>query len=228
MPKLPSLMSSLPLPNFLFPITATINHLLADAPWARQQLILHAGKIASIDAGLAVLRLGVTGDGYVEAAPSVAPASVTIRIKLSDLPLIAHNRERAFSYVQIEGDAEFANAISQLSKTLRWDAEHDLERVVGPIAATRLVAGAKAALGAARTGQRKLTDNLTEYLLDEQPTLVRTAHAGEHGAGVARTRDDVERLAKRIARLEQALPPAVPPTTPVATGAAPSPLLDAT
>lgn len=217
MPKLPDLVSNLPLPNFLLPITATINHLLADAPWARQQLILHVGKVATIDTGLAALRLGVTGDGYVEAAPTVASANVTIRIKLSDLPLIVQHRARAFSYVQIEGDAEFANTISQLSKSLRWDVEHDLERVVGPIAALRLVAGAQAALTAAKTGQRKLTENLTEYLLDEQATLVRTGLADEHAAGVVRTRDDVERLAKRIARLEQALP----------TGAGSPPLLDA-
>ena len=68
-------------------------------------------------------------------------ASVTIRIQPSDLALIMQNRERAFSYVKIEGDAEFANAISQLSKSLRWDAEHDLEKVFGPIAAVRLVSG---------------------------------------------------------------------------------------
>ena len=79
----------------------------------------------------------------LETAPADVPANVTIRVKLSDLPLIAQHRERAFSYVKIEGDAEFANAISQLSKGLRWDAEHDLEKVLGPILATRVAAGAR-------------------------------------------------------------------------------------
>jgi ubiquinone biosynthesis protein UbiJ len=81
-----------------------------------------------IDAGSVALRLRVTADGYLEPAPADEAARVTIRVKLSDLPLIAQNRERAFSYVQIEGDAEFANAISSLSKSLRWEAEHDLEK----------------------------------------------------------------------------------------------------
>jgi ubiquinone biosynthesis protein UbiJ len=130
---------------------------------------------------------------------------VTIRVKLSDLPLMLQNQDRAFSYVTIEGDAEFANAISQLSKTLRWEAEHDLEKIVGQIAAARLVSGARSAFSAARTGQRKLTENVTEFLLEEQPVLVRHAMAEDFSAGVMRMRDDVERMAKRLDRLEQRL-----------------------
>ncbi|MCC7642943.1 SCP2 sterol-binding domain-containing protein [Janthinobacterium sp. EB271-G4-3-1] len=190
------------------PVIATINHLLAQEPWARQQLAVHAGKLACIDTGAVALRLRVDSAGMLEAAPGTAPsdmpANVTIRVKLSDVPLILQNRERAFSYVKIEGDAEFANAISQLSKGLRWEAEHDLEKVVGPVLATRLVAGAKDAAAFVRTGQQKLAENVAEYFLDEQPMLIRPSTLQEYSAGVTRVRDDVERLAKRLARLEKA------------------------
>ena len=188
-------------------VIATINHLLAQEPWARQQLAVHAGKIACIDTGAVALRLQVDSAGMLKSAAGEVPANVTIRVKLSDLPLIAQNRERAFSYVKIEGDAEFANAISQLSKGLRWEAEHDLEKVLGPIFATRLVAGAKSAVAAARAGHQKLAENVAEYFLDEQPMLIRPTTLHDYSAGVTRVRDDVERLAKRIARLEKALPP---------------------
>jgi ubiquinone biosynthesis protein UbiJ len=187
------------------PASAAINHLLAQEPWARLQLRLHAGKVACIDAGAVALRLRVTADGLVEAAPADAPARVTIRVKLSDLPLIAQNRERAFSYVQIEGDAEFANAISSLSQSLRWEAEHDLDKVVGPIAAVRLVSGAKAAFAAAKNGHQKLAENVAEFLLDEKQLLVRPQSVTEFSADVVRLRDDVERAAKRLAKLEQKL-----------------------
>ena len=186
------------------PVIATINHLLAQEPWARQQLAVHAGKLACIDTGAVALRLRVDNAGMLEAAPADMPANVTIRVKLSDVPLILQNRERAFSYVKIEGDAEFANAISQLSKGLRWEAEHDLEKVVGPMLATRLVAGAKDAAAFVRTGQQKLAENVAEYFLDEQPMLIRPSTLQEYSAGVTRVRDDVERLAKRLARLEKA------------------------
>ncbi|WP_257572282.1 SCP2 domain-containing protein [Janthinobacterium sp. UMAB-60] len=190
--------------SLMTPVIATINHLLAQEPWARQQLAVHAGKLACIDTGAVALRLRVDSAGMLETAPADMPANVTIRVKLSDVPLILQNRERAFSYVKIEGDAEFANAISQLSKGLRWEAEHDLEKVVGPMLATRLVSGAKDAVAFVRTGQQKLAENVAEYFLDEQPMLIRPATLQEYSAGVTRVRDDVERLAKRLARLEKA------------------------
>jgi ubiquinone biosynthesis protein UbiJ len=198
------------LPSPLAPVAATINHLLAQEAWARDALRLHAGKIACIAAAPVELRLCVTADGMVDTVPPDAEGvisipNVTIRVKLSDLPLIAQNRERAFSYVQIEGDAEFANAISQLSKSLRWEAEHDLEKVMGPIAANRLVEGAKAAIETIRTGHRKLAENAAEFFLEEQPLLVRPAVAEEFGAEVRRLRDDAERFAKRLANLEKKL-----------------------
>jgi ubiquinone biosynthesis protein UbiJ len=202
------------LPSPLAPVAATINHLLAQEPWAREALRLHAGKIARIAAAPVVLCLRVTADGLVEVAPADEPANVTIRIKLSDLPLIAQNRERAFSYVQIEGDAEFANAISQLSKSLRWEAEYDLEKLIGPIAATRVVSGAKAAFEALKTGQRKLAENAAEYFLEEKPLLVRPAVTEAFGADVRRLRDDTERFAKRLANLEKKLAQPAPPTAP--------------
>jgi ubiquinone biosynthesis protein UbiJ len=189
------------------PAVAAINHLLAQEAWARDALVLHAGKVALIDAGSLALRMQVTRDGMLQAAGADQAASVTIRMKLSDLPLIAQNRERAFSYVKIEGDADFANTISQLSKGLRWEAEHDLERFTGPIAANRIVGGARGLFDAARGAHRKLSENLAEYFLDEQPVLVRPHMLEELSGDVNRLRDDVERAAKRLAKLEQKLAP---------------------
>jgi ubiquinone biosynthesis protein UbiJ len=187
------------------PAVAAINHLLAQEAWARDALALHAGKEACIDTGHLALRMRVSRDGMLEASNSEDPANVTIHVKLADLPLIAQNRDRAFSYVRIEGDAEFANTISTLSKGLRWDAEHDLERLFGPIGATRLVGGAKHVVaGAAATG-RRLAENVAEYLLEENPVLIRPTVADEFADDVSRLRDDVERLDKRIARLAQKL-----------------------
>ncbi len=191
--------------SLMVPAVAAINHLLAQEAWARDALALHAGKEACIDTGPLQLRLRVERDGMLGTAVSDGPAAVTIRVKLGDVPMILQNRERAFSYVKIEGDAEFANTISQLAKGLRWEAEHDLERVVGPLAATRVAGGARAAFAGASAGARRLAENVAEYLLEEQPVLVRPVQLDEFAAEVVRLRDDVERSAKRIARLEQKL-----------------------
>ena len=182
---------------------ATINHLLAQEAWARDTLMRRAGKVACIDMGHLRLCMRVARDGMLEAAADGEVPDVTIHVKPGDLPLILQNRDRAFSYVRIDGDAEFANTISQLSKGLRWDAEHDLERWVGPIAATRLVGGARAALSHATSASRRLAENVAEFLLEERRVLVRPTTVDAFADDVNRLRDDVERTAKRIARLEQ-------------------------
>jgi ubiquinone biosynthesis protein UbiJ len=184
---------------------ATINHLLAQEAWARDALMRHAGKTACIDTGHLRLCMRVARDGMLETADGDDVPNVTIHVKLGDLPLILQNSERAFSYVRIDGDAEFANTISQLSKGLRWDAEHDLERFIGPIGAARLVGGARGALGSVTTAGRRLAENVAEFLLEERRVLVRPNHVDGFADEVSRLRDDVERSAKRIAKLEQKL-----------------------
>ncbi len=182
--------------------SAAINHLLARETWARDKLVKHAGKVAFFDAGLAGIRLKVMADGMVQAAGVEEPVNVTIRVKLSDLPLIMQHREHAFSYVQIEGDADFANTISQLSDSLRWEAEEDLSRLIGDAAAVRVAGGVRAAVETAVSTQKKLAENVAEYFLDEKPLLVRPRMVDDFASEVARLRDDVERLSKRIEKLK--------------------------
>ncbi|HJU70770.1 MAG TPA: SCP2 sterol-binding domain-containing protein [Paucimonas sp.] len=183
-------------------VPAAINHLLVQEPWARERLARHAGKVACIDAGAMVLHLKATPDGLTEPAPAEAAANVTIRVKLADAPLILQNRAHAFSYVTIEGDADFANAIAQLAQSLRWEVEQDLGQWVGDIAAARIASTAKAALDAVQSTQRKLAENVAEYFLEEKPMLVRPQAVADFASDVTRLRDDVERLAKRIEKLE--------------------------
>ncbi|HYD93742.1 MAG TPA: SCP2 sterol-binding domain-containing protein [Noviherbaspirillum sp.] len=189
--------------TMISPVSAAINHLLAREPWAREKLARHAGKVALFDAGVLSIRLKAAADGMVEAAGHDEPQNVTIRVKLSDVPLILQNREHAFSHVQIEGDADFANTVSQLAETLRWEAEEDLARLIGDVAAVRVAGGARAALDAAKSTQRKLAENLAEFFLEEQPLLVRPQAVADFSSEVARLRDDVERLAKRIEKLKE-------------------------
>jgi ubiquinone biosynthesis protein UbiJ len=183
-------------------VCAPINHLLAQEPWARDKLLPHAGKVACLDAGGGMaIRLRVRQEGLVEVAEADLQPNVTIRIKLADLPLIMQNRERAFSYVKLEGDADFANAISQVSQTLRWEAEEDLSKWVGDIAAVRIVSGTKAVVESIKATQQTLTENVAEYFLEENPMLMRPQPVADFAADVAKLRDGVERLAKRIEKL---------------------------
>ena len=114
-------------------------------------------------------------------------------------------------HVRIEGDAELANTVSTLARNLRWDAAEDLSRALrgllgGPVSdsvAQRVVDGAQQVHAQVTRLGRTLVDNVTEYLLDEQPTLVRHVALDEFSAGVNALRDDLARLEKRLEKLEQ-------------------------
>ena len=57
---------------------------------------------------------------------------------------------------------------------------------------------------AVRVTQQKMVENVAEYFLDEQPMLVRPQMVGDFVGEVSRMRDDLERLSKRIEKLERA------------------------
>jgi len=186
----------------LFLIPSAINHLLAQEPWARDKLVVHKGKTARLDFSILQVNLTVVSDGTLCMASEADAPSVTIRVKPEQFPLILQNRECTFSYVTVEGDADFANAISQVGQSLHWEAEEDLSKLFGDIAAAKMVAGVKAALHTAKATRRSLAENVAEYLLEENPMLVRPQSVIQLGADVAKLRDDVERLQKRIEKLE--------------------------
>jgi len=167
----------------------------------------HAGKTACFDVGIVQLCLCVTGEGLLRQVEQTQIAdnkpAVTIRIQPTELPAILADMKQAFSHVTIEGDADFAKTISEVAMQLQWDVEEDLAPLVGDIAAVRLVQFARASLHNLKVSSQSLADSVAEYLLEEQPVLLRRQTRLEFFAQVMTVRDDTERLAKRIALLEK-------------------------
>ncbi len=184
-----------------FPVIAVMNHLLSRQPALASALAAHAGKSVRIDAGIS-LHMQIAADGLLQALES-PEANVTISIAPADLPLVLADPDRAASYAKLSGDAEFARAVSEVVTSLRWDAESDLAPVIGDIAAVRIVQAARAMAAQVKTGGRRLAENIAEYLLEENPLLLYRRAGEDFASDVAVLRDDVERLAKRIALLEK-------------------------
>lgn len=209
------------LPSALaMPAISALNHLLEQEPWARNQLTPFAGRVIRFDAAAFVLSLKVTEHGCTEPAPEAEAPAVTLRVPVQQWPLVAADvaeggQAAAMRHVRIEGDAELANTISTLARNLRWDAAEDLSRALrgilgGPVSdsvAQRVVDGARQVHEQATRVGRALVDNVTDYLLDEHPTLVRHAALDAFGTDVGRLRDSLARLEKRLERLERAGPP---------------------
>ena len=184
------------------PIIAVINHLLVRQPMLCAKLRPHAGGVACLELGAIHLKLAVAADGLFQLAHNAEP-NVTIRIKPADLPQVMMNMEKAFSYVSISGDADFARTISEIANELHWEPEEDLAPFLGDIAAVRITQAARTTLSQAKSGGQNFFENMAEYLLEENPTLLYRQAGETFASDVAIIRDDVERLAKRIASLEK-------------------------
>ncbi|MEJ2767264.1 ubiquinone biosynthesis accessory factor UbiJ [Mycetohabitans sp. B46] len=143
-------------------------------------------------------------DASTPHVPMPPPVDVTITVPPSALSLFAAGGQAAIlKHVRIEGDAEFAATIAKLAEHLRWDAEEDLARLVGDVPAHRIASVARAVSAYARRAGRSWVGSLTEYLLDEDPQLVRHVRFEQFSDELARARDMLARVEKRIERVER-------------------------
>jgi ubiquinone biosynthesis protein UbiJ len=103
--------------------------------------------------------------------------------------------------VEVTGDTDLASALQFVFRNLRWDVEEDLSRLVGDTAAHRAVSAGRSFVAWQQGAMQRLGANVAEFLQEEQQSLARPADVQAFGLAVAETRDAVERLEKRIARL---------------------------
>jgi ubiquinone biosynthesis protein UbiJ len=188
------------------PFAAAVNHLLARETWARERLAPYAGKTARLACAPVVLTLVVQPDGYIGALgeTDAQQCDVSVSVPSDALPAFVQGGQAAvMKHVRIEGDAEFATAIAKLAEHLRWEPEEDLARLIGDAPAWRVATTVRSAGEHARRSGRNLLGSVVEYLLDENPQLVRRAALDDFNAELARVRDTLARVEKRLERVEQ-------------------------
>ncbi|MBI5108226.1 MAG: hypothetical protein HZA62_05720, partial [Rhodocyclales bacterium] len=82
-----------------------------------------------------------------------------------------------------------------------WDAEEDLSRLVGDVAAHRIVKGGQEFAAWQQQAAQNFAANLAEYFTEEQPLIAKQADIAAFSADIDHLRDDVARLEKRLALL---------------------------
>lgn len=180
-----------------------LNHLLASEDWARQRLRPFAGQTAQVSSGSLVLALVITPEGDFSAGDKSGTATVSISLP-ADAPVRAlSDRDGLMAAAQISGPADFAEALGFVFRNLRWDAEDDLSRLVGDIAARRMVSGGKQLFQWQREQATNLTANLGEYFSEETKAIARRQEIAEFCAEVTQQQEALNRLEARIAALEQ-------------------------
>lgn len=182
---------------------AALNHLLEGAHWARARLVPFAGRRVRFDIPPFLLRFEIAPDGRT--IPNADPDINDVIIRLpSDTPfLLPLGLDKVMAQAGVEGNAEFATELSFVFRNLRWDAEEDLSRLFGDIAAHRIVAGTHRLFGWQKQAMANLAENVAEYLALEKPVLVPAIELLILRDGIAKFDADLNLVESRLAALSR-------------------------
>lgn len=190
----------------LTPLESVLNRNIAASSAARKLCRQLEGKTLAMHLTGVPLNIQFRSDGErmtLDTAQGAANATLS-GSPLSFMRLAGPSPESALrsGAVHIEGDAEVAQAFSELLQHARPDLEEELSRVVGDVAAHQIGNIARSALAFGRRASDTFARNVAEYLQEEGRDLPTRIEADEFIAGVDAVRDGVDRLEARLALLE--------------------------
>src|SRR5262245_16192388 len=153
------------------PVVGFLNHLLEREAWARDRLAPFAGKRVHVAAApLPELAFAVGVGGLLEATHDGEP-DLTLTMSPAALAALARRDEAALQGITFAGDADLAAALQFLARNLQWEVEEDLARVVGDVAAHRIVSASRDFVAWQKDVAERLGQNLAEYLTEEAAVL---------------------------------------------------------
>jgi len=183
------------------PATHAINHVLRAAPEALERVRRHAGRTVAFHVGPATFAFTAQTTGEVEPAVRGAAHDVDVRISPILAARLGAGDKSALDAVEMRGDPDVAADVAFLMRHLEWDAEEDLSRVVGDVAAHRIAAAARTLR--AWTGQAalRLGQGAAEYWTEESPLIASRVKVEAFAREVAELAAAIDALEARIAKL---------------------------
>jgi ubiquinone biosynthesis protein UbiJ len=183
-----------------WPFSLALNHLLAQAPAARERLAPFAGATLELrHPPFPRLRFVILPEGTLE--PGGDDPALVVTLTPDALFNLARGPEHFMRSIEVAGDPGLAAEVMAIARHLRWDAEEDLSRLFGDVAAHRLAEAGRAFAAWQRDAARRLAHAFADYAVDEKRFLIARAEMEDFAGALARLRDAVERLEKRIDRL---------------------------
>jgi ubiquinone biosynthesis protein UbiJ len=192
-------------------LEAALNRALALDPDIRDALLpLQGQRIAlSLDAPALALQISV-GERRLMVGPLASAGEPDLAVRgslaglLGQLPWFANARRGAAApagRVRVSGDAELARQLQQLATRFDPDWQLPFVAVFGDVLGVQLANVVRNALRQARRSALDLAHSTAEYVTEESRDVVPRAELEAFHDDVDELRDDVERLAARIARL---------------------------
>ena len=101
----------------------------------------------------------------------------------------------------VTGATALADELRYLGKHLRPDVAEELSRLVGDVAAERIVASARSLARWQADAARRLVESVADFAIEERRLLVRRPELADLAGRIEDMRRRLERLASRVDRL---------------------------
>jgi ubiquinone biosynthesis protein UbiJ len=188
-------------------IEAELNRWVSESTAARDRLATLIGTSFAVHVeGLALTAVLHADAGRLRLDRDATDATATLRA--SPLDLLRLVRADGVSDVKrthasLSGDLEVAERYSQLFKVAQPDLEEEVAKWVGDIPAHALGESVRDVRAWLKRAVGALRMNTAEYLQEESRAMPAPLEAEAFFSDVERLRDDVERAAARLTRLER-------------------------
>ena len=188
---------------------AMLNRLLALDPDSAPRLAPLAGRRLHVELSEPELRFRLLFEAEgvrLQAPDDETPADARLAAALPALVGLALSGGSSPARVALEGDVTMVQQVRNLFQGLDPDWEDLLSRLLGDVAAHRLGEAARGLNRYGRETAETLLRDLGEYLTEERRELPAAAEVAAFVDDVDRLREDVDRLAARLARLDGSAP----------------------
>ncbi|KFL36255.1 ubiquinone biosynthesis accessory factor UbiJ [Arenimonas donghaensis] len=159
----------------------------------------------ALEAPPIALELAVADGRLVVGPPKDEPdlgVRATISGVLSQLPFLRPPGATPVGKVRINGDAELARTLQRLAQRFDPDWDEPFTRALGPVLGPQAARVLRDALAGGMKFAQGFSRDAVDYLVEERRDLVGKAELAAFHDDVDELRDQVERLAARLARLQ--------------------------
>lgn len=184
--------------------------LLALDPQTRDELGALDGRRIELALDAPALSLAITVErGALRVGPADASAEPDLGLRatlgglLSQLPFARTPGAPPVGKLRINGDAELARQLQQLAQRFDPDWDAPFARALGPILGPQVARVLREGLAQGRRVAGNLARDTADYLTEERRDVLGRAELEAFHDDVDGLRDQVERLAARIARLDR-------------------------
>jgi ubiquinone biosynthesis protein UbiJ len=191
-------------------LEVALNRALALDPDTRAALRALDGQRVALALTSPPLALEVRVDGdALRVGPVDAAAEPDLGVRstlaglLGQLPMFRRDDAPPVGKLRIEGDAELARRLQRLARGFDPDWQQPFVRVFGEIAGVQVARALAAGLAQAKVAGRNLAETAAEFVTEESRDVVPRAELDAFHDDVDALRDDVERVAAKLARLQR-------------------------